>query len=32
MKQPLPGGFPMTQRINLPGGIDMTQQGGDYSR
>ena len=26
MKQPLPGGFPMTQRINLPGGIDMKQQ------
>lgn len=26
MKQSFPGGFLLEQRINLPGGIDMTQQ------
>ncbi|MBB2996784.1 hypothetical protein E9229_003031 [Paeniglutamicibacter cryotolerans] len=26
MSQPFPGGFRMTQRSGLPGGIDMTQQ------
>lgn len=27
MKQSFPGGFHLTQRIGLPGGIDVSQQG-----